>query len=193
MAHQGGFIITLLVGKDLNAQAALLIREQRHLQVVDRAGSEGVSDRLNASKIQLVVEDFNVEHRAKQRFVAAGAPAVTHDLLGVVTLMAAHLFHLPGQALGQLRQRLLRPDVHRQRQHVQHRASGRQGRRSHPAHKDKARGIVHAPGQAGEPQGHQRQGEVGALALAGSGQLAEGVTIGGQLQAQNIGRGSTPW
>ncbi|MNP25821.1 hypothetical protein D3C76_1186440 [compost metagenome] len=106
--------------------------------------------------------------------------------------MATHLFHLPGQALGQLRQRLLSVDVHRQRQHVQHRPGSGERRGAHPAHKDKPGGIVHASGQTGEPQGHQRQSEVGALDLAGTGELAEGVTIGGKLQAQNVGgRGAT--
>ena len=121
VATQLGFIIPGLVGEDLQRQAAGLIGEQRQLKIVDRAGGESMGHRLDAVDIQLVIKDFDVQHRAKQRFVPCRFAAVADDLLGVIALMAAHLFQLSGEAHRQVRQRLLGVNMHRQRQDIEHR------------------------------------------------------------------------
>ena len=121
MATQLGFIVPGLVSEDLQRQPAGLIREQRQLEIVDRAGGEGVGHRLDAVDIHLVIKDFDVQHRAEQRFVPGRFAAVADDLLGVIALMAAHLFQLRGEAHRQIRQRLLGVNMHRQRQDIEHR------------------------------------------------------------------------
>ncbi len=69
MATELGFVVPGLVGEDLQRQPAGLIREQRQLEIVDRAGGEGVGHCLHTIDIQLVIKDFDVQHRAEQRFV----------------------------------------------------------------------------------------------------------------------------
>ncbi len=146
--------------------------------------------RLHVVDIQLVIKDFDVQHRAKQRFVARRFTAIADNLLGIVALMAAHFFQLPGETRRQLRQRLLRIDIHRQRQYVEYRAGGGQRRRSHAAHKDKASRVIHAAAQPPQPQRRQRQRQIGTLALRRAGcELAEDSRIGLQFQAPDIAAG----
>ena len=76
---------------------------------------------LHTIDIQLVIKDFDVQHRAEQRFVPCRFAAVADDLLGVIALMAAHLFQLSGEAHRQVRQRLPGVNMHRQRQDIEHR------------------------------------------------------------------------
>ena len=121
VATELGFVVPGLVGEDLQRQPAGLIREQRQLEIVDRAGGEGVGHCLHTIDIQLVIKDFDVQHRAEQRFVPCRFAAVANDLFGVIALMAAHLFQLSGEAHRQVRQRLLGVNMHRQRQDIEHR------------------------------------------------------------------------
>ncbi|SSW85076.1 Uncharacterised protein [Klebsiella pneumoniae] len=190
MSRQRRLIVTLLIGEELHAQPALLIREQRQLQIVHRAGRQRVGDGLHAVDIQLVVEHFNVQHRAKQRFIPRRFPAVAHDLLGVVALVAAHFFQLVRQAQRQRGQALLGIDIDRQRQDVKHRPGRGERRGPHPSHKDKPGGVVQPSGEAPQPQRHQRKRQVGALYLpCRLCKLAKSTTVGGDFQAQNVGRG----
>ena len=193
MTGQRGFIVALFIGEDLNAQPPLLVREQCQLQIVHRAGGQRMGDGLHAVEIQLIIEHFDVEHRAKQGFIPCGTPAVAHDLFGVVALVATHFFQLVCQAQRQFRQALLRIDVHRQRQHVEHRAGRGQRSGPHAAHKDKPGGVVQPSGESPQPQRHQRKRQIGALYRpCGLRKLAEGAAIGGDFQAQNIGGGGAP-
>lgn len=70
----------------------LLVREQCQLQIVHRAGGQRVGGGLHAVDVQLIIEYLDIEHRAEQGFITRGTPAVAHDLLGVVALVATHFF-----------------------------------------------------------------------------------------------------
>ncbi|MNR46551.1 hypothetical protein D3C85_1655330 [compost metagenome] len=97
--------------------------------------------------------------------------------------MTTHLFQLICQAQGQLRQGLLWLDIDRHRQNVEHRTGGGERRRSHAAHKDKARCVIQPTGQAAQPKSHQREGQIRALNLrARCGQLTECAAIGQQFE-----------
>ena len=190
MTGKRRLIVTLFIGEDLNAEIALLVREQRQLEIVHRAGCQRMGDGLHAVDIQLIIENLNVQHRAKQRFVACGTPAVAYDLLGVVALMAAHFFQLVSQSQRQRGQGLLRVDIDRQRQHVQHRPGRGERRGAHAAHKDKPGGVVQPSGEAAQPQRHQRKRQIGALRLPGRlCKLAKGAAVHCNFQAQNVGSG----
>ena len=190
MSLQRRLVVTLPVGEDLNVQSTLLVREQRQLQIVHRAGCQRMGDGFHAIDIQLIIEHLNVQHRTKKGFVACGTSAVAHDLLGVVTLMAAHLFQLVRQAQRQFRQALLRANIHRQRQDVEHRSGRGQRGGAHAAHKDKPGGVVQPSGQAAQPQRHQRKGQIGTLRLACHlCKLAERTAVHRNFQAQDIGGG----
>ncbi len=190
MTLQRRLVVTLLIGEDLNAQATLLVREQRQFEIVYRAGCQRVGDGLHADEIQLIIKHLDVQHRAEQGFVARGLPAVAHDLLGVVTLMATHFFQLVRQTQRQFRQALLRMNVHRQRQDIEHRAGRGQRGRPHAAHKDKPGGVVQPSGQAAQPQRHQRKGQIGALHLpCRLCNLAKGASVHCNFQAQDVGGG----
>ena len=190
MTRQRRLVVALLISEDLHAQPALLVREQRQLKIVHRAGRQRVGNGLHAVDIQLVVEHFNVQHRTKQGFIACGTSAVAHDLLGVVALMAAHFFQLVRQAQRQRRKALQGIDIDRQRQDVKHRPGRGERRGPHPSHKDKPGGVVQPSGEAPQPQRHQRKRQVGALYLpCRLCKLAEGAAVGGNFQTQNVGRG----
>ena len=81
-----------------------------------------MGNRLYAVDIQLIVEDFNIEYRAKQRFIARRPAAVADNLFGILALVAAHFLELSGKTHGQLRQRFPGVNIDRQRQNVEHRA-----------------------------------------------------------------------
>lgn len=84
-------------------------------------------------------------------------------------------------------------NVHRQRQHVEHRASCGQRSGAHAAHKDKPGSVVQPSGETAQPQRHQRKRQIGALYLScGLRKLAEGAAIGGDFQAQDVGGGGAP-
>lgn len=145
---------------------------------------------LHAVDIQLIVENFNIEYRAKQRFIARRSAAVAHNLFGVIALMAAHFLQLPGKTRGQLRQRFPGVNSDRQRQNVEHRAGSGERRRAHAAHKNKARGVIHSAAQPSQPQGGQRQRQIRALALRRAcRQPAKDPGIHLQLHAPDIAAG----
>ena len=144
MRAQRGLVVARFVRQHFQRQSAGLIRKQRQFKIVHRAGRQGVGHRLDTVNIQNIIKNFNIEHRAKQRLIARRFAAIAHDLFGVVTLVATHLFQLGAETQRQLRQGLLPIDMYRQRQDVQYRAGCGQCRRAHPPHKDKARSIVHA-------------------------------------------------
>ena len=147
---------------------------------------------LHAVDIQLIIEHLDVQHRTKQGFVPCGLPAVAHDLLGIVALMAAHLFQLVRQAQRQRWQALVRANIHRQRQDVEHRSGRGQRGGAHAAHKDKPGGVVQPPGQAAQPQRHQRKRQIGSLRLSGRlCKLAERTAVHRHFQAQDVGGGGT--
>ncbi|MNE30642.1 hypothetical protein D3C80_1241720 [compost metagenome] len=74
--------------------------------------------RLHAVQLKLIIKDFDVQYRTKQRFIARCTAAVANNLLSVITLVATHLFQLIRQALRQRRQRFVRINIHRHRQDV---------------------------------------------------------------------------
>ncbi len=188
MTGKRRFIVTLFIGEDLNAQAALLVREQRQFKIVHRAGGQRVGDGLHAVDIQLIIEHLDVQHRAEQRVFTRGAPAVAHNLLGVVALVTAHFFQLVREAQRQRRQALLRVNIHRQRKDVEHRPRRGQRGGTHAAHEDKPGGVVQPSGQAAQPQRHQRKGQIGALRLpCRLRKLAKGAAVHCNFQAQDIG------
>ena len=190
MVAQRLFIVTLLIGQHLQRQAAGFIREQRQLQVVDRTGRQGMGNRLYAIDIQLIIKNFNIKHRAKQRFVARRLATVADNLFGVIALMAAHFLQLSGKTRGQLRQRFPGVNGDRQRQNVEHRTGGGERRGAHTTHKNKACGILRSAAQPSQPQGGQRQSQVRALALRRAcRQPAKDAGIHLQLHAPDIAAG----
>ena len=115
------FIVAAAVSQHVQRQAALFVRKERNLQIVDRACRQCMGLSGNPVNIQQVIEHFDVKHRAKERLIPGSASGITLDLFGIVTLMAAHLFQLPGKGIGQFRQGLHLVYMHTQRQHIEHR------------------------------------------------------------------------
>ncbi|MNN69849.1 hypothetical protein D3C81_1856680 [compost metagenome] len=103
MLRQRCLIITLFIGEDFNAQAAVFIRKQRQFKIVNRPGRQRMGLRLDAGKIQLVVKNFHIQYRTKQRLFTGRSAAVAHNLLRIITLMTTHLLELPGQSFRQFR------------------------------------------------------------------------------------------
>ena len=65
MLLQYRLIITLLIGENFQRQSTVFIREQRQLQIVDRAGSQRVGSEVNAVESKAIIKHFNVKYRAK--------------------------------------------------------------------------------------------------------------------------------
>ncbi len=143
----------------------VFVDKQRNLQIAHRPGGQIVSDAFDTGEIQLVIEHFEVEDRAVQRFAVADAPQIALHLFGVVALMAAHRFQLAADAGGGLIQRGLRLEMHLHRQHVDHRPGGAQGGRSGTAHEDKTGAETRLAAQARYPQRHQRHRHIGGVQL----------------------------
>ena len=153
-----------------------------------------MGDGLYAVEFQLIIEHLNVQHRAKQGFITRRLTAVAENLLRVVALMAAHFFQLARQTQRQPRQALLRIDIHRKRQDVEHRSSCGQRDGAHAAHKDKPGGVVQTPGQAAQPQRDQRKRQIGTLSLPCSlRKLAKRAAVGDDFQAQDVSCRGAPW
>ncbi len=187
--------VTLGVGQQLNLQLMVFVDKQRNLQIAHRPGGQIVSDAFDTGEIQLVIEHFEVEDRAVQRFAVADAPQIALHLFGVVALMAAHRFQLAADAGGGLIQRGLRLEMHLHRQHVDHRPGGAQGGRSGTAHEDKTGAETRLAAQARYPQRHQRHRHIGGVQLllrAALHQFGESLRIAALFQPVDARRGGLP-
>ncbi|MNZ67208.1 hypothetical protein D3C78_854460 [compost metagenome] len=166
VSRQHCLVVALFVCQNFNTQTALLVREQRQLQIVDWTRRQHVCCRLHAVQLKLIIKDFDVQYWTKQRFVARCTTAVANNLLGIVALVATHLFQLIRQTLRQRWQRFVWINFHRHRQDIQYRTGRSERRRSHTAHKDESGGVIEPSGQTPQPQRDQRQRQIGALNLA---------------------------
>ena len=187
--------VTLGVGQQLHLQLMVFVDKQRNLQIAHRPGGQIVGNAFDTGEIQLVIEHFEVEDRAVQRFAVADAAQIALHLFGVVALMAAHRFQLAADAGGSLIQRGLRLEVHLHRQHVDHRAGSAQGGRSGAAHKDKTGAEARLAAQARYPQRHQRHRHIGGVQLllcATLHQFGEGLRIAALFQSMDARRGRLP-
>ena len=135
-----------------------------------------------AIELQIVVVNLDVNHRTIQRLAAADQTEIAAQLFRLITLMAARFADFALHLLHQHRQGHLIADAENQRQHVDHRAEGRNCRRTHAAHKREANRQTLAVAEACQI-GHQQRADDIAFAAVGEWLL---LTQRGQLRQRYL-------